>query len=245
MSNYFYQILIQYIFKIKKVNIARQSFYQFTRQRNWKTSKGDKKQLHSFSILHKNNIVVKDHKKIILKSFRNNIKYFLILTNDIPLSERVVKRCNIAQKNCYFGLNTQTQQTQRSEFKSINGEICQSLLSKTQRNDKMDIIQERINTYQYILCEQRFKNYLNIEKQRLKLVEEQLKKISSYQKNQHKSLKYLLVIKPFQILLKVQINKFTKMGLILQTTEKLLKELYEFIQQAQIKFFKKEQEQIY
>ncbi|CAD8051220.1 unnamed protein product [Paramecium sonneborni] len=207
--------------------------------KNLTNYKKNNKQFYSFSILQKNNIVVKDHKKIILKTFRNNTKLFDINQdqfNDIPLSERLAKRCNIAQRNCYFGLKTQTQQTQRSEFKSINEEIISSGLSRTQRNNKMDIIQERIDTCKEYLCK---------EQQRLKLVEEQIEKNQFILDELDQELEIVNSNKAIFSSIKNLDQQMYKNELNFINYKKVTQELYEFIQQTQIKYFKKQQEFIY
>ncbi|CAD8143704.1 unnamed protein product [Paramecium pentaurelia] len=203
------------------------------------TNKKNSKQFYSFSILHKNNIVVKDHKKIILKTFHNNTKISDINQdqfNDIPLSERLTRRSNIVQRNCYFGLNTQTQYTQRSELKSINEEIIQSGLLKTQRNNKMDLIQERIN-----IC----KEYLNKEQQRLKMAEEQIEKNQFILEELAQELEIVNSNKAIFNSIKNLDQQVYKNELNLINYRKVTQELYEFIQQTQIKYFQKQQELIY
>ncbi|CAD8046022.1 unnamed protein product [Paramecium primaurelia] len=203
------------------------------------TNKKNSKQFYSFSILHKNNVVVKDHKKIILKTFHNNTKISDINQdqfNDIPLSERLTRRSNIVQRNCYFGLNTQTQYTQRSELKSINEEIIQSGLFKTQRNNKMDVIQERIN-----IC----KDYLNKEQQRLKMVEEQIEKNQFILEELAQELEIVNSNKAIFNSIKNLDQQVYKNELNFINYRKVTQELYEFIQQTQIKHFQKQQELIY
>ncbi|CAK71259.1 unnamed protein product (macronuclear) [Paramecium tetraurelia] len=211
------------------------------------SNKKNKKQYHSFSILHKNNIVVKDHKKIILKTFSNNTKISDInynQFNDIPLSERFNKRCNIAQRNCYLGLKSQTQQTQRSEFKSINEEIISSRLSKTQRNNRMDSIQERIEMYLYCNL-QSCKEYLAKEQQRLKMVEEQIEKNQFLLEELAQELEIVNSNKAIFNSIKNLDQQVYKNELNCINYKKVTQELYEFIQQIQKKYFKKQQELIY
>ncbi|CAD8134433.1 unnamed protein product [Paramecium octaurelia] len=203
------------------------------------SNKKNNKQYHSFSILHKNNVVVKDHKKIIVKTFSNNTKFSDInynQFNDIPLSERLGKRSNIAQRNCYLGLKSQTQQTQRSEFKSINEEIISSRLSKTQRNNRMDAIQERFE-----IC----KEYLANEQQRLKMVEEQIEKNQTLLEELAQELEIVNSNKAIFNSIKNLDQQVYKNELNCINYKKVTQELYEFIQQIEIKYFKNQQEFIY
>ncbi|CAD8134690.1 unnamed protein product [Paramecium pentaurelia] len=207
--------------------------------RNLTSNKQKNKQYYSFSILHKNNVIVKDHKKIILKTFSNNTKFCDINQNqfnDIPLSERLNKRYNIVQRNCYFGVKPQTQQTQRSEFKSINEEIFQSVPNKTQKNNRMDMIQERID-----IC----KEYLAKEQQRLKMVEEQIEKNQFLLEELVQELEIVNSNKTIFNSIKNLDQQVYKNELNCINYRKVTQELYEFIQQIQIKYFKKQQEFIY
>ncbi|CAD8159163.1 unnamed protein product [Paramecium octaurelia] len=209
-----------------------------TENRILTSNKKNSKQFYSFSILHKSNVVVKDHKKIILKTFHNNIKLSEINSvqfSDIPLSERQTKRSNIVQRNLYFGLHTQTQQTQRSEFQSINEEVIQSGLCKTQRNNRMDQIQERIN-----IC----KEYLLKEQQRLKMAEEQIEKNQLILEELAQELEIVNSNKAIFNSIKNLDQQVYKNELNFINYRKVTEELYEFIQQTQIKHFKK-QELIY